>query len=30
MEYLKKIEVVEDLRQSEEYGKYMESIGWKT
>lgn len=30
MENLKKIEIIEDLRQSEEYGKYMESIGWKT
>lgn len=30
MENLENFEIVEDLRQSDEYGEYMESIGWKT
>jgi hypothetical protein len=30
MENSESFEIVEDLRQSREYGEYMESIGWKT
>jgi hypothetical protein len=29
MENIKNFEIIEDLRQSHEYGKYMESIGWR-
>ncbi|MEK9200708.1 MAG: peptidoglycan bridge formation glycyltransferase FemA/FemB family protein [Patescibacteria group bacterium] len=30
MENAKDFEVIQDLRQSDEYGRYMERIGWKT
>ncbi|KKU56867.1 MAG: hypothetical protein UX78_C0002G0047 [Candidatus Amesbacteria bacterium GW2011_GWA2_47_11] len=30
MESATDVEVREDIRQSEEYGRYMERIGWKT